>query len=79
MGNKSTHKPIVTRKLISLIISKGFYNAKGTKHGKYTREGDDHKIMIPRHKQLKPGLSADMCKELKEKHQFSDEEISRLF
>lgn len=79
MSNVSTAKPIVTRKLISLIQRKGFHNDKGTKHGKYTRDGDDHKIMIPRHKKLSPGLSSAMCKELIEKHNFTEKEISKLF
>jgi HicA-like toxin of HicAB toxin-antitoxin system len=79
MGNKSINRPIVTRKLVKLITNNGFVNAKGTKHGKYVREGDDHKIMVPRHKTLSPGLSARMCKELQEKHAFSEEEILKLF
>jgi hypothetical protein len=79
MGGKSTNRPIITRKLIALIISQGFFNDKGTKHGKYAREGDEHKIMIPRHKELSPGLSSAMCKDLKEKHGFTEEDILKLF
>lgn len=79
MNKQSTHRPIVTRKLIALITKKGFYNDKGTKHGKYTRDTDDHKIMIPRHKKLSPGLSQGICDDLKNKHSFTDEEIMTLF
>lgn len=80
MGSKSNYyRPIVTRKLIILLLSNGFISDKGTKHGKYTREGDEHKIMVPRHKKLSAGLSAALCKELIEKHNFTDEEVSTLF
>lgn len=78
MGD-TTFKPIVTRKLIALLIRKGFINKKGTKHGKYAREGDGHKVMVPRHSKLTPGLSTAMAKELIEKHGFSREEIKELF
>jgi predicted RNA binding protein YcfA (HicA-like mRNA interferase family) len=79
VGNKSKHKPIVTRKLIKLIERNGFINDSGTKHGKYVREGDDHKIMVPRHKKLTPGLSAAICKELVEKHNFTEQDVLGLF
>lgn len=79
MGNKSIKRPIVTRKLIKLITKHGFSNDKGTKHGKYTREGDEHKIMVPRHKTISPGLSQQICKELIEKHGFSESDVLGLF
>lgn len=78
-SNKSTNRPIVTRKLVALIQRHGFYNDKGTKHGKYSRENDDHKIMVPRSRKLSPGLSSVICKELREKHGFSEEDTMGLF
>lgn len=79
MGSKSIKKPIVTRKLIALIKKNGFYNAKGTKHGKYQRDGDDHKFMVPRHKTISPGLSQQMCKELIDIHGIDEHKVMKLF
>lgn len=78
-NNESTNRPIVTRKLISLITKNGFVNKKGTKHGKYERDGDSHVIMVPRHKNVTSGLSKRMCKELIELHGFSKKDILKLF
>jgi len=84
MGDKPLDKslyyrPLVTHKLIALIVRKGFVSAKGTKHGKYKREGDEHIVMVPRHSELSSGLSRAMCLELIEKHNFTDEEVLDLF
>jgi len=78
MGNNSHTKPIVTRKLISLITKHGFYNKKASKHGKYTRDKDDHTIMIPRAKELSPGLSQQIRKELIELHGFQEKDLKKL-
>lgn len=79
MGKASTYRPIVTNKLIKLITKYGFINDKGTKHGKYTREGDDHKIMVPRKRTLSPGLSDQIAKDLRDKHGFDKNDILSLF
>jgi len=78
MGNNSHTKPIVTRKLISLILKHGFRNKKASKHGKYYREGDEHTIMVPRDKKLSPGLSQQIRKELIQLHGFQEKDLKRL-
>jgi len=80
MGKKpSTYRPIVIRKLVSLIKSHGFYNDKGTKHGKYARDGDEHKIMIPRGRKTSSGLSQQLCSELIKIHKIPEDDVMRLF
>jgi hypothetical protein len=72
---KSLTTPIVTRKLITLLTRNGFYNKKGTKHGKYVRDSDDHVFMVPRHSPISPGLSQQYRKELMEKHGFTEDKV----
>ena len=79
MNKFSTYRPIVTNKLIALLKANGFYNEKAAKHGKYTRDSDDHKIMIPRARKLSPGLSKQICKDLVDLHGFNKEDIEQLF
>jgi hypothetical protein len=78
MGNNSHTKPIVTRKLIALLKKHSFYNKKASKHGKYTRDTDEHTIMVPRDKQISPGLSQQIRKELIELHGFQEKDLRKL-
>lgn len=80
MGTEDNfYRPITTKKLISLLERNGFVNDKGTKHGKYVRDGDDHKVMVPRHKKITSGLSQQICKELIEMHKINESEVRKLF
>jgi predicted RNA binding protein YcfA (HicA-like mRNA interferase family) len=78
MGKKSLTTPISTRKLISFLTKNGFYNKKGSKHGKYVRDTDNHACMVPRAKELSPGLSHQYRKELVEKHGFTEDDVLKI-
>jgi len=78
MGGNSKTRPIVRRKMINLLTRNGFTNNKGAKHGKYERSSDAHKIMVPRHKVISPGLSQQLRKELVELHGFSQKDVDKL-
>lgn len=73
------YRSIKTKKLLALLVRSGFINQKGTKHGKYTRTDDGSVLVVPRHKNLSPGVSKQICETLEKQFKISKTEIKKLF
>ena len=67
------------KKIVKLLLSKGFEYVGGSKHDKYERLSDDHTMVIPRHRKISPPTTKSICEDLRELHGFTEEEINSIF
>ena len=76
---KGYYRSIQTKRLIALLVRQGFVSAGGTKHGKYTRNDSRDVVVVPRHKQLSPGTSKQICELLEKTFDIPKKELDKLF
>jgi len=79
MNKHSYYRPIVTARLIMLILRNSFDPSGGAKHGKYVRELDDATLTIPRHTKLSSGLSYKIAQQLVNEYSIPKKDVDKLF
>jgi predicted RNA binding protein YcfA (HicA-like mRNA interferase family) len=50
-----------TAKIVARLLREGWEDAGGTKHAKFRKAGQSA-IMVPRHRQVTPGVAASIAK-----------------
>ncbi len=78
MGD-SYYRPIKTKKLIALLIRKGFVSVGGTKHGKYKHQDSSQVIIVPRHGTISSGTSKQICNVLEKEFSISKKDLKKIF
>jgi predicted RNA binding protein YcfA (HicA-like mRNA interferase family) len=52
-----------TRKVIARLKREGWIDVGGSKHDKFEHPGRDYPIIVPRHRELSPGVAKSIAKE----------------
>jgi predicted RNA binding protein YcfA (HicA-like mRNA interferase family) len=50
-----------TSKIVARLLREGWVESGGTKHAKFRKAGH-HAIMVPRHRQVTPGVAASIAR-----------------